>query len=394
MISKEDVISGYRLILGLLIKVYEALISVSTNFSGKYSLSKHKSLCNENYLLSNGISDIKLLYAGGDKSFFVVLDSTSTDPVSNAIRTGVCPIETRLTKIFNQPGSFLDIGANIGAFSLYMASYGWSGYAFEASSKNAQLLKKSININNYNVMVFEKAVFDHSGKILFRPNGPFGLVFSEDSVMVSEDGVMVSDSSEYEEIDCIALDDAISHGDFTIDRVDLIKLDIEGSEYAALQGMKNFLNNHNYPPIFMEINAWTLFLQNITPLTLLRYVKSLGYHVFKLERENLYKYNDDYFPVEIIIDVLLLKNIPTKMSLGVFDGVSKDENEMVGWIIQKLGTRNEWAYHEIPILFALKDFPKYYNNPQIRELLSGIQVKENDPDAHLTKRALSWFWKL
>lgn len=63
-----------------------------------------------------------------------------------------------------------------------------------------------------------------------------------------------------------------------IEKIDFIKLDIEGSEVAALRGGGAFLKNYNFSPVFCEINKWTLYLQNETPLSLILEFEKLGYN--------------------------------------------------------------------------------------------------------------------
>ena len=53
--------------------------------------------------------------------------------------------------------------------------------------------------------------------------------------------------------------------DLEWDYVDLIKMDIEGSEVAAVRGMKNLLSKPSAPPILYESNGHTLWFFNKTP---------------------------------------------------------------------------------------------------------------------------------
>ena len=73
----------------------------------------------------------------------------------------------------------MDLGANIGATSLSLAAHGWKGYAFEASARNASLLKKSAEINDFQIAVRQTAVYSKSGEIYFSQDGPWGLVQTE-----------------------------------------------------------------------------------------------------------------------------------------------------------------------------------------------------------------------
>jgi len=48
---------------------------------------------------------------------------------------------------------FLDIGANVGSYSLSMASYGYSVIAFEAFADNIELIQASICENNFEDLI-------------------------------------------------------------------------------------------------------------------------------------------------------------------------------------------------------------------------------------------------
>ncbi|PUE59832.1 hypothetical protein B9Z44_09730 [Limnohabitans curvus] len=55
----------------------------------------------------------------------------------------------------------------------------------------------------------------------------------------------------------------------------LIKLDVEGMELPVLQGGVNFLKEHQFPPILLEI--WGYEWYKINKQDLLEFLLSLGY---------------------------------------------------------------------------------------------------------------------
>jgi len=130
----------------------------------------------------------------------------------------------------------LDIGANIGIYSLQMArSVGKTGkvIAFEPDPGNYSLILKNIEANGYtNIVTVQKAVTDVTGTarlFLCRENRGDHRIFDS------------SVDRESIEIETVRLDDYLS------DRVavDVIKMDIQGSEFLALAGMKNILANND-----------------------------------------------------------------------------------------------------------------------------------------------------
>jgi len=124
--------------------------------------------------------------------------------------------------------TILDIGANVGCFSLFMASKYPEAriFAFEPMAKNFEMLKKNAGINaSKQLSCISKAVFGHSGtlKLQYIPQEDFptrASVFKYQSFWDSID------------VPCISLSDIFQQND--IRQVDLLKLDCEGAEYDIL----------------------------------------------------------------------------------------------------------------------------------------------------------------
>lgn len=124
----------------------------------------------------------------------------------------------------------LDLGANIGYFTcLFAQLVGKTGkvFAFEPDPKNFDILKKNIEINDYqNVVLEQKAVSNTKGKIkMYLSNSP-----KDHRIYDTEDG------REAIEIECITLDEYFKNFDCDID---FIKSNIQGADYAAFEGMKS-----------------------------------------------------------------------------------------------------------------------------------------------------------
>ena len=146
----------------------------------------------------------------------------------------------------------VDLGAHIGYYTLMMAKLvGQDGkvFAFEPEPRNLELLNKNIKINSYkNIEVVPKAVSDIDEECtLFVGQESFGAnkIFKPKK----------TDTQEFEEIKTrtIRLDDFFEELGF-LKKISFIKMDIEGSEVRALQGMKNILEFNENLKIFTEIN--------------------------------------------------------------------------------------------------------------------------------------------
>jgi FkbM family methyltransferase len=143
--------------------------------------------------------------------------------------------------------TIIDIGANIGYFSLVAASANPESviYAFEPVDRIFQRFEKQIKINNFKNIQNEKiAVSDHDGEIIFYiPKGD-----AMDLASSAKKG-WVSKVNE-ELLECITLDSySISK---KTGKIDLVKIDCEFHEYEILQGMVKILENDG-PAILMEV---------------------------------------------------------------------------------------------------------------------------------------------
>jgi FkbM family methyltransferase len=128
---------------------------------------------------------------------------------------------------------FLDIGSNIGYYSLLLKQRIAEGriISIEADKYNFERLIRHVKLNSLNIECYNLAISDISGKAFFKINtngnrGGSGIVTSNDG------------SDMVKEVDCLTLSDFISRNN--IDRIDGMKIDIEGYEYPVL---KHFFSN-------------------------------------------------------------------------------------------------------------------------------------------------------
>src|SRR5207245_1177343 len=113
------------------------------------------------------------------------------------------------------------------------------------------------------------AVSDRPGTLEFCQAGPYG--------HVAAPGSWAADVV----VPALAVDDLLDeHG---WDRVDFIKMDIEGSEVAGLLGMARRLGRADAPPLFVESNGHTLALFDQTPATLKATLEGFGYRNYQVD---------------------------------------------------------------------------------------------------------------
>jgi FkbM family methyltransferase len=198
------------------------------------------------------------------------------------------PYTLKLFKDAVRPGAtVLDIGANIGYFTLVAARQsGASGrvYAFEPGPENFQVLARNIEINKFrNVTAVPKAVGDRSE---IRE-----LVLGEDSDQHSLFGPPMVPRTGAVAVECLALDGFLQDS-----TPDVIKLDVEGNELFALEGMRGILGKSEHLVMFVELNPVCLRQANMEPEDLISKLHGFGFEIHIID-ENLRSLNllpDDY----------------------------------------------------------------------------------------------------
>jgi FkbM family methyltransferase len=191
------------------------------------------------------------------------------------------PDTTRLFHRLLRPGmTVIDIGAHAGYFSLIGAScVGASGkvYAFEPFPASFRQLQRNIELNGYkNIHAVRKAVSDKTGvhMLLVNPKGS-----DRHSLFAGES----SWERESPEVETTCLDDFLEGCDWP--RVDLIKMDIEGAEPAALTGMKRTLEKCAVRYIVTEFSPAPLRAAGYDPRRFLQEVANMGFALYAVEEE-------------------------------------------------------------------------------------------------------------
>jgi len=152
---------------------------------------------------------------------------------------------------------FVDIGANAGYFTILAASkVGKDGlvYAFEPNPKLSDNLKLSLKKNNLSkrVEIINKAISNNDFKTetLYMSND-----ISNDGISSLKPGNVHLESGDLSkmntmEVETITFDNFISNK--SKNNIKIIKIDIEGAEYEALQGMHKFLVSNKPKYIICE----------------------------------------------------------------------------------------------------------------------------------------------
>ncbi|MDD5704162.1 MAG: FkbM family methyltransferase [Dehalococcoidales bacterium] len=166
--------------------------------------------------------------------------------------------ETKLFEQYiNEGMTIIDIGANVGYYALLAARLvGSKGkiYAFEPESENYNLLLRNIKLNGYgNVVAIKKAVSNHTGKTDLFLNKETGA----HCFLPEREGIVGKTT-----VETISLDEYFKDRRYPID---IIKIDVEGSELAVIMGMQNVIKDNDNLKIFSEFWPWGLQKSGFPP---------------------------------------------------------------------------------------------------------------------------------
>ena len=167
----------------------------------------------------------------------------------------------------------VDVGANIGLHTLNMAritSNEGKVFAFEPDPSNFKILEKNIQINNFqNIISEQKAVGEKFGETTLYQSKHPGMhrIYPQSNESKGEIQVEVTNLDKY-----------FMDINF-IDKIDFIKIDVEGFEFSVLKGMKNILQNNKQIKILFEFMPENILEAGFSPIELLDYLSSFNFRI-------------------------------------------------------------------------------------------------------------------
>jgi FkbM family methyltransferase len=189
-----------------------------------------------------------------------------------------------LRRSVNPGATVVDVGANIGVYSIESAlAVGPNGrvISIEAAPGHVQKLRENIQLNRMtNVVVVEAALGAAPGEgRLSLPDGDNLGMFTLGSVSGSQSHLVAVRT----------LDDILD--ELGVDRVDFVKMDIEGSEYHALCGAQARVMGDR-PTILIELNEVALRRCNSSSAEVKKLLDNFGYQGWVVGRRLLAPIND------------------------------------------------------------------------------------------------------
>lgn len=198
--------------------------------------------------------------------------------------------ETEWIRSRARPGwVFFDVGANFGYYSLLVSRFSGPDarvYAFEPLPQNYDLLNRNRDLNRLDgLKTFKLALSDGDGEAEFiAPNeGNLG------HGRIRADGGEAARGQAVERVETTTLDNFVGRNG--VEKIDFIKVDIEGAEMRFLSGARETLKRLR-PAMMIECNPEALAEFGSSADALLAAVRELGYDAHRVERDGLHPFTD------------------------------------------------------------------------------------------------------
>ncbi len=192
-------------------------------------------------------------------------------------RYGMRDPEFDLTRLLLHPGEvFVDVGANVGLFSLVAAArVGSTGrvLACEPAPRMRAMVERNARLNHFRcIETHGVAVADYTGSAEF-------VVFEGDGSGMSSFQPANLAGGQVEVVEVTTLDDLISEEERS--RVALLKIDVEGAEGSVLRGGRRLID-HVRPDVLIEVEADHLARQGTSVGELQEFTDRAGYEAFRV----------------------------------------------------------------------------------------------------------------
>lgn len=176
-----------------------------------------------------------------------------------------------------QPGDlFIDVGANVGAYTLWIADLGARPVAIEPDPTARALLSENLALNGYSVEVLAVALAAEPGimRLTSGLDGANHLVTSGKGPFGSANDQFPSQDVRVETLDRI-LGNRMAAG---------VKIDVEGAELLVLEGARQALQQRRIACLQLEWNAMSGHVLGHTRQSTAEFLTSLGYELFRPDR--------------------------------------------------------------------------------------------------------------
>lgn len=250
----------------------------------------HLILSKDHQLIFNLYQDVKAILREKDSltlwAYFYGLDSAIIQTLEGYLKPGMVVV---------------DVGANVGLYTVICASLvGKNGkvYAFEPVPWLAQRVEGNVRLNSMpNIEIYDIAVGAKSGKC--------NLYLSKSGEESSSLYQWELTGNKYIEIGVITLDEFVQN--HNINRIDLLKVDTEGSELDIFLGAQGALKDGLIKAIIVEFNKETQKAAGFSGDDLRQSFARYGFEWYSLPYDTRHFTQVDWSSLSSLSDLIAMK---------------------------------------------------------------------------------------
>lgn len=179
--------------------------------------------------------------------------------------------------IIKEGMNVLDIGANLGIYTLHALAAGCHVYSYEPTPKVFKILLDNIAINGYEpsgrAHTYNLAVSDTQGEMKFA-------VYED---LNGHNTFFASDANDKTiQVQTVSLDHHLAH----LSHVDVAKIDVEGAEHLVLKGMEGIIARNPHLKIIMEFAPSHLKRAGKDLLEFIQQIRFMGLGIHLIEENS------------------------------------------------------------------------------------------------------------
>jgi FkbM family methyltransferase len=209
------------------------------------------------------------------------------------------PLFPILSRVAIRSGLFVDIGANLGMYSLLARTMGLDALLFEPEpvhfaflSRNASSIGKAVAC----------ALSNRSGTTDFFVSGPTNPGSS--SLVMPEGGWSHSEYQQAVSVRLCTFDFALAELHIDAASIRLIKVDVEGNEELTVQGMRDYLSGAAPAPLWCEVRGPSSGRGRNSVHSVTNFLAQFGYKPFRYEDGHLLPFRLGHDPEPQVFDLL------------------------------------------------------------------------------------------
>jgi FkbM family methyltransferase len=180
---------------------------------------------------------------------------------------------------------FIDIGSNIGLFSLHAAQIiGQNGkvYAFEPTPTTFSRLLLNVKLNNFDDIIKCNNLGLSDKKEILKMN----ISLNGYDAWNTFAKLTNEHFSTQIDVQVETLDNYIKHNNIETNKISLIKVDVEGWEVLVFKGAADLLKDKNAPALLVEFTETNLFAAGTNCYELFDHIQTYGYSWYTYDSIN------------------------------------------------------------------------------------------------------------